>query len=131
MGRKTFESFPKPLPNRTHIVITRNKNYNRPGIVTVDNIVDAIKHCELIDQDEEILFIGGQQIYEQAMVIADRIYLTMVWHSFDGDVSFPYINKTEWKTIREDCFPANNKNEYPTSYYILERQSIEDLRHSI
>jgi dihydrofolate reductase len=131
MGRKTFESIGKPLPGSDNIVITRNRDYSYPGIVTVSNIADAIKHCELVDQVNEILFIGGQQIYEQAMVLADRIYLTMVWHSFDGDVSFPYINKTEWKTIREDCFPANDKNEYSTSYYVLERQSIEDLQHSI
>lgn len=133
MGRKTFESIGKALPESDNIVITRNPDYhpNNQDIVTVSNIADAIKHCELLEQTEELLFIGGQQIYEQAMLFADRIYLTLVWHSFEGDVSFPYIDKSKWKTIKEECHPANEKNEYATSYYVLEKITTEDLQPTI
>lgn len=83
MGRKTFESFPKPLPNRTHIIITRNKNYNVPeGCFVVNSIEKALEICP---KDETIYIIGGGEIYKQSIDIADCIELTRVHSTFDAD----------------------------------------------
>ncbi|MEA3317107.1 MAG: dihydrofolate reductase [Bacteroidota bacterium] len=117
-GRKTFESFGKPLPKRTNIIITRNKEYTQEGCVIVNSLEEAINHAK---NDSEIFIIGGGEIYKQALEIADRIYLTQVHHSFDGDTFFPEINKTKWKEIKKEYFEADDKNKYPISIITFDR----------
>jgi dihydrofolate reductase len=86
MGRKTFESFPKPLPNRTHIIITRQKNYDVPeNCIVVNSLSEAI---ELVKKETESFVIGGGEIYRQTLPYADKIELTRVHHSFDADAFF-------------------------------------------
>ena len=80
MGRKTFESFPKPLPNRTHIVITRQQNYNVPeGVIVVNSLEAAIEQAK---DDENPFIIGGGEIYKQSLAVVDTIEFTRVHHTF-------------------------------------------------
>lgn len=90
MGRKTFESIGRPLPNRTNIIITRNPNLDvgRPSVVVVTDIKSALDKAHELDQ-EEIFIIGGGEIYKQALPFTDRLYLTLVDSDAQGDVFFP------------------------------------------
>ncbi len=104
MGRKTFESilkvFGKPLPGRTNIVVTRDKNYQSPGCIIKNSIEEGIKEAKKLDKD--IYIIGGQNIYEQSIDFADRLEITKIHKNYEGDAFFPKIGK-EWKeTKRED-----------------------------
>lgn len=114
MGRKTFESFPKPLPNRTHIIITRQKNYNVPeGCVVVSSLKKAIDVCPT---DEESFIIGGGQIYKQSIDDADKIELTRVHTCIDADTFFPEIDAEKWKLISEEFHSKDEKHQYDFTY---------------
>lgn len=113
MGRKTFESFPKPLPNRTHVVVTRNKNYNPGGCIVVDSIEKAIAVCP---ENESTYIIGGGEIYNLGLPFADQLEITKVHHSFDADAFFPEINSDEWKEVQTEFNPADDKHQYPYTY---------------
>ncbi|WP_372752377.1 dihydrofolate reductase [Mariniflexile sp.] len=120
MGRKTFESFPKPLPNRTHVVITRNSNYKVPeGVILVNSLEAAIKACE---NDEQPFVIGGGEIYKQAISIADKIELTRVHESFDADTFFPKIDTTVWKQTANVFNKKDEKNQFDYSFLTYERK---------
>jgi len=113
MGRKTFDSLGKPLPNRTTIIITRNKNYSQKGCIVVHSLKDAL---EAAKADEDPYILGGAEIYEQALEIADKLDLTFVHHQFEADAFFPDIDPTIWKeSLREDC-KADEKNNYNYSF---------------
>ena len=121
MGRKTFESFPKPLPNRTHVVITRQKNYIVPdGVIVVNSWQDALK---FVPKNEEIFIIGGGQIYEQFMDLSDKIELTLVHASFEADAFFPSIDMNHWKIIASEHHPADEKHAFAFTYQTYVRQS--------
>jgi dihydrofolate reductase len=113
MGRKTFESFPKPLPNRTHVIITRQKNYNATGCIVVENIEKAL---EIAPKNQEIFIIGGGEIYNLAMPLADKIELTRVNANFEADTFFPEINLTEWKLTNEEFHPKDDKHQFDFTY---------------
>jgi dihydrofolate reductase len=113
MGRKTFESFPKPLPNRTHVVITRNKNYNPEGCIVVDSIEKAILICP---ENETSFIIGGGEIYNLGLPFADQLEITRVHHSFDADAFFPEINSDEWKEIQSEFNPIDDKHQFAYTY---------------
>jgi len=118
MGRKTYESLGKPLPNRTNIIITRNANFKAEGCVVVNSLQDAIAVAK---EDKSPYILGGAEIYKQAILIADKLDLTFVHHNFEADAFFPEIDKTIWKeTLRED-FKANDKNKYDYSFVTFER----------
>lgn len=90
MGRKTFETFKKPLPGRTHIVITRDKTYQAPeGVLIASSAEEAIQIAQDTEGGDEIFIIGGGQIYETALPLIDRLYLTIVDGAFEGDAFFP------------------------------------------
>lgn len=99
MGRKTFESLPGILPNREHIILTRDKNFNVDSdkVTIINNIEDAIKYYK--DSNEEIFIIGGGEIYKEFLPLANKLYLTKVYKDFDADTFFPQINLDEWKVI--------------------------------
>lgn len=119
MGRKTFESFPKPLPNRIHIVITNQKNYKVPdGVVVVHNLKDAIGK---VKNDVQPFIIGGGQIYKQAMGLADKIELTRVHATFEADTFFPEIDASVWKETGRSFHKKDDKNEYDYSFITYER----------
>lgn len=105
MGRKTFESFPKPLPNRTHVVITRQQNYQPEGCIVVNSIENAIQACP---ENETIYIIGGGEIYNQALAFSNKIEITKVHGDFEADAFFPEIKTEEWELVQSDF---NNKDE--------------------
>jgi dihydrofolate reductase len=124
-GRKNYESIPekfRPLPNRTNIVITRNKDYKAPGAVVVNSLEAAIEKAKETG-DDEIFIIGGAEIFNQSLEIADRIYLTEIYHSFEGDVFFPPIDKKKWKETLKVRGPVDEKNKYAHDYILLEKIS--------
>ena len=96
MGRKTFESLGRPLPNRRNIVITRNPDYDKAGIETAASIDEALA---LFEENEEIFIIGGGEIYRQTLPLADRMYLTWIDAEADGDTYFPPIDSEEWEIV--------------------------------
>jgi len=124
MGRKNFESIPhkyRPLPNRTNVVITRQSDYKAEGCVVVNSVEESLEIAKQNGETEPFI-IGGGQIYKIALEqnLVDRIYLTRIHHSFDGDTFFPELSE-DWKEVkREDCF-ADEKNKYDYSFIILEK----------
>lgn len=119
MGRKTFESLGKALPNRTNIVITRNPNYKAKDCVTVHSLQEALK---LVEDDDNAFILGGAEIYKQAIGLVDKLDLTFVHHTFEADAFFPEIDKTIWKeTSRIDC-EADDKNKYNYSFVSFHRR---------
>lgn len=124
MGRKTFESIGKPLPGRTNIIVTRNKNYSADGIRVVHDLAQAISLCESIaeiDGQCEAMVIGGAQIYEQALSFADRLYLTEVHAQVEGDAYFPEFKRENWQEVGREDFQATGPNPYDYSFLILDR----------
>ena len=115
MGRNTFESIGKPLPNRTTVIITRNNDYKADGCIVVDSIEKAI---EVAKNDEHIFIIGGAQIYKQVIEnnLADELDITQVHHSFDADVFFPEIDLNIWEETTRENFSADEKNKYNYSF---------------
>jgi len=113
MGRKTFESFPKPLPNRTHIIITRQKNFAVDNCIVVHNLKQALEACPA---DEDVFIIGGGEIYEQSIQIADKIELTRVHTELDADTYFPEINLNDWSLIHEEFHPKDERHLYAFTY---------------
>jgi len=119
MGKKTYESLPnRPLPNRRSIVITDDPSEHFEGCLTVYSIREAMLAC---DPSEENFIIGGASVYRQFLPLADRLYLTIVHKSFEGDVYFPEIDFKEWKLITQEDFPANEQNNFSYSNMIYDR----------
>lgn len=115
MGRKTYESIGKPLPNRRNIIITRNLEYQVDGCEIVSSLEEA-----LLLTGSNCFIIGGGEIYKQSLELADKIYLTLVHKEFEGDTKFPELG-SEWATIDTEDFKADNKNEYDYSFIEYER----------
>ena len=114
MGRKTFESFPKPLPNRTHVIITLNKNYKAPeGCIVVSSLEKAIEICP---KNEEVFIIGGGEIYKQSIDIADKVELTRVHTTVDADTFFPEINPEKWEVIFEEEHTKDEKHAFDFTF---------------
>lgn len=113
MGRKTFESLGKPLPNRTTIIITRNTNYYAEGCIVVNSLEEAINTAKV---DENPFILGGAEIYKQALEIADVLDLTLVHYKFEADVFFPKIDFNNWKEMSREDFKADDKNKYDYSF---------------
>ncbi len=113
MGRKTFESFPKPLPNRSHVVITRQKNYAPDGCIVVNSMEKAIEICP---ENEVIDIIGGGEIYNLGMPFANKIELTRVHDTFDADAFFPEINSNEWDLVTQEFHPKDERHHFDFSF---------------
>jgi len=114
MGRKTFDSFPGLLPNRKHIVISRNKNISFSDEVTVvNNFEDAIRET---GDDENPFIIGGGQIYKLAMDVGDKIELTRVHEEFKADTFFPKIDEDKWKLIHEEFNEKDERHQFSFTY---------------
>lgn len=115
MGRKTFESQKKPLPGRTSIIITRNKNYKAEGCHIVHSLENAYE-IGLENGQEEVFILGGAEIYKIALDSADKIYLTEIKAEYEGDAYFPEINFNEWKETKREDFESDEKNPHPYSF---------------
>ena len=121
MGRKTFETFPKPLPNRTHIVITRQADYRVPdGVIVVNTLHDALDAAR---SDKQPFVIGGGEIYKQAMPLADKIELTRVHAEFpEADTFFPKVNSAIWEEVSNTTHSKDDNHDYPFSFITYKRR---------
>ncbi|MEM9680932.1 MAG: dihydrofolate reductase [Bacteroidota bacterium] len=121
MGRKTFESFPKPLPNRTHVVITHKTDYKVPeGVIVVNSLEDALDAAK---KDDQPFIIGGGEIYKLAMPIADKIELTRVHATFeDADTFFPEIDTSVWQEINRTTHDADVVHDHAFSFITYDRK---------
>lgn len=118
MGRRTWESLPGLLPHRTHVVVTRNRDYEASGGHVVHSIEDALA---LFGDADELLVVGGETLYRQTLPLASRMYLTMVHARFDGDARFPGYERDEWcETAREE-HAADERNAHACSFVTLQR----------
>ena len=113
MGRKTFESMPKALPNRTNVIITRKSDYKAENAIVVNSLEKALKVAE---KDDQPFIIGGGEIYKLSIDIADRVELTRVHTSIEGDTSFPEINLEKWQEVKREKRLKDEKNEYDFSF---------------
>ncbi|GET45019.1 dihydrofolate reductase [Capnocytophaga felis] len=115
MGRKTFETFPKLLPDRTHIIITRQTDYAAEGCIVVSSLAEAIKKA--METDESPYIIGGGEIYHLALDIADKIELTRVHATFDdADAFFPLIPENNWRLVSSQNVSKNEKHLYDFTF---------------
>lgn len=124
MGRRTFDSIGKPLPNRTNIVVSRTME-PREGVVIVRSIEDALtRAAELASADgvNEMFIIGGAELYGSTLPLADRIYLTAVDADVEGDVRFPAIDPKDWSRQLVGRAEKSDRNEYACEFFILDRR---------
>jgi len=125
MGRKTFESIGRPLPGRLNIIVTRQKDWKHKGVKVVHSVDDAMALADaqaLIDGVDEVMMIGGAELYEAALPEAEKLYLTRVDADIDGDAFFSKLNESEWKEISRESFSASENNPYDYDFCVLERK---------
>lgn len=122
MGRKTYESLGKPLPNRENIVITRSKKKQFEGCIVVHSIQEALNYAK---KDENPYIIGGAEIYKLALPYADELNLTLVHANFEADTFFPEIDSKIWKQVSRTDFKADEKHRYDYSFITFLKQKKE------
>jgi dihydrofolate reductase len=118
MGRKTYDSIGRPLPNRRNIVITRSTELQIPNVEVVNTLEAALSLCE---DENEVFIIGGAEIYKHALQFTNRIYQTTVHQTYVADVFFPELNKNEWKEISKEYHHEDEKNSVAYTFSKLER----------
>lgn len=119
MGRKTFDSVGKPLPNRRNVVITRDTELKIEGAEVVNSLDKALEITKT--EEKPVFIVGGAEIYRQALPRTDKLYLTTIHHHFDADTFFPEIDRNEWKVISTETHKADEKNKYDYTFEVLER----------
>ncbi len=118
MGRKTHESIGRPLPGRENIIITHDRSYSAEGCTVIHDIDDIVIFCK---GQDEVMIMGGAEIYRQILSKADKLYLTEVYAEVKGNIEFPELDRSQWQEIsREDHF-ADEKNEHDYSFVVLEK----------
>lgn len=120
MGRKTFESVGRPLPNRTNIVISRRKDWFQDGILIVGTLKEAIKFAKKIDDD--IYIIGGGNVYEQTIELADRLEVTLIKTDLEADTFFPKIDTEIWQLTNEEWHDKDERHDYKYCFQTYERK---------
>lgn len=128
MGRKTYESIGKPLPMRSNIVISRDPQFKAPGCLVVPTLMKAFNAAKA-QHDPEIFVIGGAQVYQEAMPFIQRIYLTLIHHSFEGDAYFPLLETNEWVEKKREDHQADSANIYGYSFVIMDRKASTSHKH--
>ena len=122
MGRKTFEAIGKPLPGRTSIIITRQSDFQAPqGCVVAGSVEEALK--EGLALDEQVLVVGGGEIYRQALPFAEVVYLTLVHETYDGDAFFPDLDAETWDVTEQQEHPADEKHAHPFTFFTFRRKA--------
>lgn len=120
MGRNTFESFPKPLPNRIHVVVTHDRNYRLgDGCIVVHSVEDALLASK---QETEVFVIGGASLYAQTLVHAQRLYMTEIHADVAGDAFFPEFAVGDWQQVEREDFAADANHRYAFSFVTLARR---------
>jgi dihydrofolate reductase len=118
MGRKTWESIQRLLPGRTSVIVTRSRDYAVPGAIVTHSVQDAIEACE---GDNEIMVIGGAEIFRETLPVADRLYLTLVDAEPDGDIVMPALDMTEWWERSSQTYAPDEKHVYGYTFYVYDR----------
>lgn len=119
MGRKTYESINRLLPGRTTVIITRQQDYEIDGAVILNDLESV---HGLADADNELFIIGGGQIYQAALDLADKLYITRVHASVDGDTVFPELNWEHWELESRDDHEADDRNDHDYSFEVWRRR---------
>ncbi|RVC58623.1 MAG: dihydrofolate reductase [Mesorhizobium sp.] len=126
MGRKTYEGIGRPLPGRLNIVVTRDKAWRAEGVETAHSLSDAIALANVRGRcmagADEVCVVGGGEIYAQALPLADRLHVTHVLASVEGDAHFPPIDPQVWRTVSAEDVPAGEKDSHATRYTVYERR---------
>lgn len=121
MGRKTFESFPKPLPNRTHVIITRSEKYTAPeGCIVVNSLKKALESCP---EQETVYIIGGGEIYKQSISEATGIELTRVHATFEADTFFPEIDTNQWELVHSEFHEKDEKHPHAFTFETYQKKA--------
>jgi dihydrofolate reductase len=120
MGRKTYDSIGRPLPNRTNIIITRNTSLQLEGCVVVNSMEDAIAYAKSNDETE-LCIIGGGSLYKETLDLTDRVYLTRIHHTFTADTFFPELAPEQFKLVKNEHHEADEKNAYAYSFQVFDR----------
>ena len=123
MGRKTYESLNRLLPDRTTVIVTRNSNYRIPGALVAHSLEDAIAQCQ---GDDEIFIIGGAELYKEALTVADKLYLTKIDLDVTGDAYFPAFDLNAWQEIARESNVSSSG--LPFSYVTYSRSKSENTR---
>lgn len=118
MGRKTYESIGRPLPGRTFIVVTRQRDFAPPGVKVAHSVDEALA---LATGDDEVFIAGGAELYAQTMERLQRLYLTRIERDFPGDTSFPEVDLTGWRLIEQEHHPASSPEALPYAFLTYER----------
>jgi len=116
MGRRTFESMKAPLAGRTNIVLTRDPDYHREGVIVVGNFADALRVANdraRADGKGEIVVIGGAEVYRLALAVATRLYVTRVEAEIEGDTYFPEVDWSLWRAVSSEHYEADERHRYP------------------
>lgn len=121
MGRKTHESIGRPLPGRENIVLTRNKGYQAEGCTVLHDLAELYAYCRYQD---EVMVMGGADLYKQFLGRAELIYLTEVHARVHGDTYFPHYDPDVWEEVSREDYKADEKNEYDYSFVVLKRDSL-------
>jgi len=119
MGRRTHESIGRSLPGRENIIVSRDPTFRAPGCTVAGSIEAALKHCA---GAEEVMVMGGAELYSQTLELGERIHLTEVHADVAGDTFFPPWQRDEWREVSREDFPADQANEYAYSFVVLEKR---------
>jgi dihydrofolate reductase len=125
MGRKTYDSIGKPLPNRINIVVTRDENFQAAGVKVVHDLPSAIELADaecLISGADEVIIMGGAEIYKLGLPYADRLYITFVHSEVEGDAHFPEFDLNAYAEIGRERFEADGPNPYDYSFCIFDKK---------
>lgn len=117
MGRRTFESIGKPLKGRRNVILTRNRSYRQPDCEVAHDVEEVLARFG----GETLFIIGGAQVYRAFLPYAEKLYVTVIDHAFDGDETFPEFDLSEWTLISERPGPTDVDNPYPFTFQVFER----------
>ncbi len=127
MGRKTYDSIGKPLPNRVNIVLSQDANYKNDQVVVRNSLEGALDYCKRWKQ-QEVFIIGGAQVYEQSLTIADNIYITKVNTTVEGaDAFFPKMPEGKWDMCKAERHDKDEKNAYEYTFEVWEKRTVEPI----
>ena len=124
MGRKTFESIGRPLPGRINLVLTRDRSWYAEGVIAVHSVEEALTEA---GSSDELVAIGGAEIYRLVLPFARRIYLTHVHADVPGNITFPEFDSTQWADVEYSSQPADDEHAYPLTFVTLERRNAPDV----
>ena len=124
MGRKTFESIGRPLPGRINLVLTRDRSWYAEGVIAVHSVEEALTQA---GSSDELVAIGGAEIYRLVLPFARRIYLTHVHADVPGNITFPEFDSTQWADVEYSSQPADDEHAYPLTFVTLERRNAPEV----